>query len=86
MTQDAKTQRLRYRSHAALTTDKIVFTGWDFYTLGGPIKTVIVDVSGLDTTDAYNMVRSLRNWCEKVERECLEEYAAEAQLSLLEGP
>lgn len=85
MTQDARTQRIRYRGHAALTTDKIVFTGWDLYTLGGPVKTVIMDVSGLDTSEAYEMAKSLRLWCERVERECAEEWAAEAQLTLFEG-
>lgn len=86
MTSDSKYQRLKYRSHSSLTTDVIVFTGYDFYSLGGPIKTVTIDVGGLDTHEAYEMARALQKWCERVVAECAEEWAAESQMSLLEGP
>lgn len=86
MTNDSRSQRLKYRSHSNITTDKIVFTGWDFYSLGGPLRTVTVDLNGLDTHEAYEMAKTLRDWCDRVITECAEEWAAEAQMSLLEGP
>lgn len=86
MTSDARSQRLKYRSHSSITTDAVVFTGYDFYSLGGPIKSVVIDLAGLDTHEAYEMARSLQKWCDRVLKECADEWAAEAQMSLLEGP
>lgn len=86
MTNDSRSQRLKYRSHSSITTDVIVFTGYDFYSLGGPIKSVAIDLSGLDTHDAYDMARALQKWCERVIVECAEEWAAESQLAMFEGP
>lgn len=85
MTQDAKSQRLRYRAHSGLTTDKLVFTGYDFYALGGKVRTVTIDCTDLDTAEAYGMAKALSDWCERVLRECAAEWAAEAQLDLFEG-
>lgn len=85
MTQDAKTQRMKYRSHSSITTERLVFTGYDFNAYGGPVKAYIVDLNGLDTNEAYNMAKSLRDWCDRVIWECGEEWAAETQLALFEG-
>lgn len=85
MTNDAKTQRMRYRSHSSITTERLVFTGWDHSSFSGPLRSYIVDCGELDTHEAYNMASALRDWCDRVLQECTAEWAAEAQLALFEG-
>ena len=85
MTTEPKTRRIRYRSHSGITTQRLVFTGFDLDSFAGPLRTHIIDFSDLDTHEAHTVARTLSDWCDRVLQECAAEWAAEAQLDLFEG-
>jgi len=82
---DKNTLRLRYRSHSAVTTERLVVTGYEALTVAGRVQTVIIEVGDLDTAERYAVARGLRQWADRIEQECAAEWAAEAQLDLFEG-
>lgn len=81
-----QTTWLEYRSSSHISTTRLVFTGVDSRAVAGALQSVLIDFDPEDLQARYEFARSLRQWCERVETECSNAWAAQDQAALFAAP